>query len=701
MKQRRAYSDDSLRFTPFGLSDEGSDNRESPRSLPQWFRNPVGAWGRDIEETDASHEVLQGRDEDGDSDPNTPGDRVNQLWEQVEETEEVELDAQEEAATREGALSSTIGVKYEPFVNDFDYESELGTALLQGSADTVARCLLAAARNDDVAFIRSIPASTFSECIRLLQPSNTTAGLTSAHMEISENVAKVFGISAVDEIVWENGKLLREVKAIRNAAGVRSTLADYRMLLRAARDLGSRPMADNMWASMLHDEITPDTQCYNYYMAAIVFDEVHFAVNRQKLRVIPFHKLARSHSKLGRGFTAFRVGEHGLKAKVIRFLNDMLRHGAIANEESFRVVMTALAREGDIETVKSILKRMWNIDVDGLQSGKDEEQLKPKNMEPSNPLRPSPDLLFTVAHAFGINNDIPTALRLVDFIARHYDLQISREIWSQLFEWTFVLSSTRTGLKVPIDETKTGQLPKQGLLNLWNTMTGSPYFVKPTMGMYNHMIKNLQQRDTVPLMYEKICEGVELLQTSKQEAYRAFKDLERHVRRQEQTLHPPKAPTETLRRKYEHLDLIRKRDHFWARRWMRLLLSTISTRVLIDDSQDWALRMIPRILWDWKYLAGTQGNNIRYEIPGGQVEFQIRDEEEIQRHHAVRRLIEERRREVLDKVPLILGEEWVLPRKVAKAREVKEQDEFMWQLVEHRNIGGRRRGRGIHRQEQG
>lgn len=170
----------------------------------------------------------------------------------------------------------------------------------------------------------------------------------------------------------------------------------------------------------------------------------------------------------------------------------MLKDGAVANEESFRIVMTALAREGDLETVQSILHRMWNINVDGLRKGKDEEALKPKYMDPSNPLRPTANLLFTVAHAFGINNDIPIALRLVDFIARHYDLQIPRETWEQLFEWTFVLSLPRTGVKARTDGTREGELPQQAVANLWNTMTGTAYLIKPTMGMYNHLMRNLQ-----------------------------------------------------------------------------------------------------------------------------------------------------------------------------------------------------------------
>jgi hypothetical protein len=396
-------------------------------------------------------------------------------------------------------------------------------------------------------------------------------------------------------------------------------------------------------------------------------------MNRHKVRVIPFYNLARQRERLGPGFTGYRIGEQGVKAKVMQFFSDMLKDGAIANEESFRTVITALAREGDVATVKAILRRMWNIDVDGLQSGKDEATLKPKAMQHSHPLRPTANMLFTVAHAFGINSDIPTALRLVDFIARHYDLEIAKDTWNQLFEWTFVLSIPRTGVKANTDGTKKGQLPQQGLLNLWNTMTGAPYFIKPTMGMYNHLIRNLQNRDNVPLMYEKMREGIELYYAERRDAYEAFHAVEKQVQKAESHhSHNHSTPLESLRCEYERLDLIRRRNHFWVRRWIRLLLSTMRARVGIDHEQDWCLREIPRILWEWRSFAGTAGNNIRYEIAGGQVDFKIRDEEEVKAHKAFVQRIAERRRAVLDKVPLLLGDQWIFPK-------AQQESQWAWQ----------------------
>ena len=692
LKQRRAYSDDTFRapagrFSPFPLHNEYGENQEPARSA--WgLERPAAAptaWGLDSEQSDPQ-DVEQGTTkcpgawglELGESqlqDPEAHDNQFFELWEQVEQQEQAE---ETDLDTASDTLASAVDVPdesvHEEAILNIDYAAELTPALLQGASDTVARCLLAAARKNDTDFVQSIPATSFSECISLLQPSNFTTKLANAHLEISDAVAKVFRISPIDRIAGQHGFLLREIKAIRTAAGIRCSLADYRMLLASARDLGSKFVAENLWMSLLHDGLTPDTACYNSYMAAIVFDQVHSPISRQTVRVIPFYKLARQRKRLGPAFTTYRVGNGGLKDKIMQFFGDMLRTGAIANEESFRTVITALAREGDIATVKSILRRMWNIDVDGIMGAKPEENMEPKVMSHNNPLRLTEDFLFTIAHAFCINNDIPTALRVVDFIARRYDLTIPTKTWDQLFEWTFVLAIPRTGIKARTDGTREGQLPQQSVLNLWNTMTGAPYLIRPTMGMYNNLIKNLQYRDLTPLMYEKMQEGVALHYKERRKARLAFERLTREIDKiQSFPSYVPAVPLENLRREYEYLDLIRKRDHFFVRRWVRLLLSTIKTRIHIDDGGDWPLRNIPRILWEWRHFAGTQGNNIRYEVPGGQVEFRIRDEAEVEENKAVRQMRAERIRKVLDQVPVLLGEAWVFQKAEDK------QQQFAWQ----------------------
>ena len=410
-----------------------------------------------------------------------------------------------------------------------------------------------------------------------------------------------------------------------------------------------------------NDGLIPDTACYNYYMAASVWNGIHVAADRHKTRVIPFTLLARRAVRLGRGFSGYAVGDGGLKAKVLKIFSEMLKVGATADEESFCNVITAAAREGDMITVKSVLRKVWDIDVDGLYNA-EKNSIESTPVDKSSPFRPTSKLLFTIAHAFGINNNIPAALRVTDFIARRHDIPISLEVWSQLFEWTFVLATPRTGLLARKHGTNTGQLPKQSVLSLWDTMTGAPYFVKPTMGMYNHLIKNLQHRDSPQTLYGKMKEGWEIYSEHRRRAHKAFQHLKREAEKQENDPDTmPSIPLETLRREWEYLDLVRLRDVFWICRWLRLLLSTTRASVRTNQYEDvgWSLCQIPTILWEWRAYAPKM---VRYETSGGVVEILMRTEEEMDTNRWWKERRSQEIRTVVEKVPLFVGDEWTMGR---------------------------------------
>ena len=663
LRQRRAYGDDSLRITPdqylfppreFQPDDEEkAPVRRVPLVRSTQLQRPV-PWGVKRQDSETNQlEEQEGRDEVDQAE-----EEQNSLWEQFEQVDDAGAEhEQEQISNRAQGLS--LSSNREAVLLDIDYASELSMALVNNAPDMVARCLIAAAKRDDLEFIRSIPSTTFAECIRLLQPSNFTENLANAHVEISEAMARAFGITSMQKVAWEHSNLLQEVLGIRRSAGIKLGLEEYRMLLRCSRDLGSKGMAVKLWMNMLNEGLTPDTACYNYYMAASIWNGLHNAAERHKVRVIPFNLLARRQRHLGPGYTSYRVGDGGVKAKILKVFGDMLKHGAVADEESFRNVITAAAREGDVATVKSVLKKVWDIDVDALKGG-NEGVTEVKSMDKNSPLRPTSKLLFTIAHAFGINNDVPTALRCVDFVARRYDIHINIDVWSQLFEWTFVLATPRTGAQSRRHGTNNGQLPKQSVLSLWETMTGAPYLVKPTIGMYNHLIKNLQHRDWPPNLYEKMREGVELYYVTRRTAQKAYKKLKNEVERQEKDPDAtPGTSLEALRREWEHLDLLRRRDNFWIRRWLRLLLSTIRAWLRVDRSEDWSLRQIPTILWEWRLFAPR---TVKYETNGGTVEFAIRTEAEIEDGRQWKQAKSEEEEKVLDRVPLLIGEEWVRSR---------------------------------------
>lgn len=161
---------------------------------------------------------------------------------------------------------------------------------------------------------------------------------------------------------------------------------------------------------------------------------------------------------------------------------ELVAQGLAGDEVTFTNLMTAMGRENDIAGAKSILKSVYNVDVDLLLAIDEEELETPTFYEEDSPLRPSSRLLFTVAHVFGSNNEIAIAFKLVDFISRNYNLEIPFDVWVQLYEWAFVLQLKRMGVqrRQGLD---IGKIPPEVLDNLWDVMTDEPHNVEPDIAL--------------------------------------------------------------------------------------------------------------------------------------------------------------------------------------------------------------------------
>jgi hypothetical protein len=415
---------------------------------------------------------------------------------------------------------------------------------------------------------------------------------------------------------------------------------------------------------MSNQGLIPDTACYNAFMSATVWNGMHLAGFRQKVRVISFHKMARqSREYKNRQFGDYSIGEGGVLESTMRIFNEMVAEGVAADEESFRILIVAAAREGDMITVKAILKKVWNIDVDGILANSEDPSTLPKVMPSHSPLYPRPTLLFTIAHAFGINNDVSAAIRLVDFVSRYYELEITDNVWSQLFEWTFVLSVRRHSTSKS-NGSREGQISADSVQKLWDTMIGEPYNIRPTMGMYNYMIRSLFQRD----MSGQIAD---ILRNDVSRLYQAQRKKSSVLLRSIKTTVKKRGPVpEHVLKQWEIEDLLNQRNNFWMRAWIRLLLASFNnTYRLVSVTQHFA-RSLPKILWQWRAHVPT---SVRYETPTGMVQLEFRSEQELMDVGLANYASKMKVYEAVKSTARAVGDEWVRrkPRLTNRLAEAK------------------------------
>lgn len=674
VQQHRGYNDGGIRL---GAEEHLFSQQEN--EMDSRGGNERGAWSlkrhRNAEQIDESAkyeaigtepEAMAGSD---------PGQEFEGLWEHSETVQENEdLQREEVSATLGASVQDEYEVKpiQDQSLLELDYKTTLSGALLRAETDLVMRCLFAAAHANDIDFIRGIPATSFSEIIRLAEPRRFVSKLGSTHLELSSMMVKKMHTAPMRQIAFEYTSVIRQMLGIRKSAGMRLTFGDYTILLRAARDLGNPRMGRLLWTNMLEEGYKPNTLCYNYMMSTIVWNGVHLAGARQKVRIVPFNMLGRSKQNPTSRFHNYRVGPSGVRLTATSIFSEMLANDAYADESSFRILMTASAREGDLDTVKSILMKVWNIDVDGIMAGKPESSILPKQRPDHSPLRPTKDLLFTLAHIFGINNDIPTALRVVDFAARHYNLELNEHAWSQLFEWTFVLAMDRPNV-ARRKGTDAGILPPRSLLNLWDTMISPPYNLNPTMGMYNFIIKHMFRNRWVPEMTQKMSEARWLYHKHRNRADQAYNEWRDAIERlgSAKHLHSSGKTVEKLRNQYEHADLIRQRDLFWLKRWVRLYLGVHRHHHRLDHMMDSCVRRVPRLLFDWRHAAPTK---VKYETQTGMVEIVFRTEEEVLDNSRIGYSQRLERQKLLDACGKLVGQAWVRGGEVKKTRRMVEHE---------------------------
>ncbi|KZF26686.1 hypothetical protein L228DRAFT_243190 [Xylona heveae TC161] len=506
-------------------------------------------------------------------------------------------------------------------------------ALRNKQHKTLLKVFLEASKDEQ--FIQSIPPATLTEILRMLDPDYFVEPIKELHEDLSTAYVRLLGIKPLDVEVSEYMRSIRRLTRIRRRANHPLDLTDYTFLLKCARAVGDSEAADGIWLDMMRDKVQPNTTCYNYYLAARCWAGHAHAGRRHKLRVMPYNMAMRQTAEPLPGFEGFRVKRQGIRSTVFQMFNEMVQQGVQGDERTFTLLMTAMGREGDMDGVKSVLKKAWNVDVDALLKAADESTLAPVVPldKATSALYPGDDLLFAIAHIFGSNNDIPTAIRLVDYIARQYEIDIPLRVWAQLFEWTFVLSTPRSGERRH-DGPQIGQLPLASVSQLWETMTSPPYNVRPNVPMYNRYVKNLYHRQMLGQMLARMEEGIELYSRSVKQFRRASNKYRKTVvavrgsrngqsrAQRKQAEQESSLPIESLRFHYEMSRLVRSRNHQMVRRWMRLLLG--GRRWSAGPNNAWERTVLPDIIEKWRSFMPER---IEYNTSGGRVEFDSRPED--------------------------------------------------------------------------
>ena len=470
----------------------------------------------------------------------------------------------------------------------------------------------------DPAILAAIPATTFSEILRLLDGRRDFLASYPEykqwhpkHYWMLLDLDRQFYQSLQDRRTLYGDIWHRRLRLVGHL-GVR----EYAEFLNLARNTWDGDAALSIMKDMLRRDVQPDLICYNRYFEARCWSDMWNPYERQLRRVIPYNQSIRksrpTRTRADMTIKGYRIEEGGLKTEVTRVFMKMIGEGTMADTTAFCHLMTALAREGDLDGVKSILRKIWEVDADATSEADNERQnttLIPKD----SPVYPNPELLFVIAHVFASNNDVPTAVRLVDQFSRKFKVRIPYIAWSELLEWAFVLSTRRYNIN-DVQGVELGRLPLDSVHSLWNVMTSKPYCIRPDIEMYDIMIRSMWRRLKIDFMLQYATEGVKIAQKHFQQ-HRSLVRMKEYLEKKGAYSADAKDLVYYKRR----IDVAHRRrfkSFVTVHKWFRLLLSK---RRWINHRYHyltiWERQGIPNVIAAlWRYRAAR---GVRYSMSTG------------------------------------------------------------------------------------
>ena len=464
----------------------------------------------------------------------------------------------------------------------------------------------------DPMYIGSIPPTTFIEILRFLDPEYFVEPYKDVYRDLLESSIRCLddGTPQVQDIFAQYVATMLDICERRRACGRKLEIQEYRMMLNAARSVGDGNTVVAIWDDMATNNIQPDTICYNHYTEARCWNKAYHPDEREKLRVIPYYLVRREQQNNSRW--GYKVGLRGLKSLVTETFSRMVGHGLMADAKTYSLLMTAMSKEGDLEGVKSILKGVWDVDVEDIL-GHEDRPIKAAELSRDSPLYPTSDFLFILAHIFGSNNELPAALRIVDHVSRKYSIPIDLRAWSQMFEWSFVLASRRSKNDPEASGSRLGQLPKDSVEQIWNIMVAEPYNVCPTVPMINRYVHNLWRRAKLVEMLRQMRVGI----SQHREQKELYHQQRKHLLNFEQaavsqsSIATLTGREHAIRHDVELFRLQEYRNFIMVSNWLRLLLCVRVKNI------EWERRQLPKAIREFWHYRMRQG--IKYHTSTGTI----------------------------------------------------------------------------------
>lgn len=490
-------------------------------------------------------------------------------------------------------------------------------------------------------FIRNANDATFTKALQFLDADSMFGEYKTVHSCIKHSLTKMpffRFVRKIEERMDDFASDLDCIWQLRRNAGHKLGLDACKVFLRAAAVMGDAPRAVHVFdAIMPEDGVQPDVECFNLLMEALCWNHAFTQSERGELRVTAlrlhvrraenrFPPLCLSGHKVDLKSSKKPGLRVGVRFKVLTVFRKLVAAGVQGDEATFTNVMVGMSREGDLSGVKSILKSVWNVDVDMLSAYDEEEIEGPTFYQEGSPLRPSSRLLFTIAHVFGSNNQAAAAFGLIDYVSRNYNLPIAPAVWRELCVWTRVLSSRPTPTRLRQGNAE-GQIFWKVFENLWQIMTDEPHNLVPDVWFMSLRSDNFHSARLLDRTVDSCRHMKALLAKTNEKVVALFWEMMNLMKNLQDLDVERPLSVDFLDKRHEYILASQEYER-------DLQLLVVSIRRIFEEDQwagagkeyEWASRRLPVILSE---LAEHAPNEVIYRTPTGHIQFDFKTDRKI------------------------------------------------------------------------
>ncbi|KAK5627589.1 hypothetical protein RRF57_003304 [Xylaria bambusicola] len=406
--------------------------------------------------------------------------------------------------------------------------------------------------------VAALPRTTFTEFFIALDPLRVARDCDSlGKQHTSVGMYQLLNMtSSVDDYgvrkLYTNllQRLLILMSALQ-AAGHTLHLEEYIAIIRCAGASSDLSGAGYLWNDLSATPLLQwrHSELYTEYIKARFLTEPLYTSYRKTMRMVTPRNLHRSRLQLrpravqNLDVLRFRLRKRGLRFgldKDSQIVSEQMRKlrlqgpavrllGTVEGYHSFRIdeslmcaIMIALGRAGSLRLIGTkILEKYFNIrNPHPIPVNRAGRMLDPC-LSPDPPrIRPTVRLMRTVVETYGSNGEISVAIQLVEYISNTYNISIPRDVWRDLLEWTYIMSTPGASTAWKMAKLHVKVPGPQAVELIWEAMTSRPHNHIPTFRDYDILIRSLigrrvdpelvlaRMREAIPL-YDEQCREYE------------------------------------------------------------------------------------------------------------------------------------------------------------------------------------------------